>query len=102
MAKQPAIVAATNSAADEDPETAKFTNRERFLKLAPLRVTNAIERISLVTRLANFASYEYTKEEADKIVLGLAYAIEEVTAAFAKQLANPSQRPARTRKLFKL
>lgn len=102
MAKQPAIVAATNSDAEENSETTKLSNRDRFLKLAPLRMTNAIEKIALVARLANFASYEYTKEEAERIMAALDLACVDVDNAFRKQLENPSQRPARTRKLFKL
>jgi hypothetical protein len=64
------------------PEPATRDPRERFLSLANKRVTAAIHQIRLVGNLSNRKNYEYTPEEAAKIVRALQRAVDETKSKF--------------------
>lgn len=50
--------------------------RAKFVELANQRVSKAIDQIRLVGNLANRASYDFTDEDAKKIVKALQRAVE--------------------------
>ncbi len=47
------------------------SDREKFVRLANKRVPNAIKAIQLVANLSNRSNYDYTDEDASKIVRAL-------------------------------
>jgi len=69
----------------------KNMKREKFLKLANRRMTNALHQIELVGNLSNRSAYEYDKKDAAKIVKVL----EEAVADARRRFNSPSgkQRP---------
>jgi hypothetical protein len=58
------------------------TKAERFLRLAPVRVDNALMRLGQLRQLAAAGTYEYTDEQAERIVSKL----EEEVRAVARDL----------------
>ena len=56
--------------------------RERFVELANKRVNATIVQIRLVGNLANRKNYEYTPEEARKIIKTLQREIEDLKIKF--------------------
>ena len=63
----------------------KEERRERFLRLASKRVSNATKQLRNVGRMANRAVYDYTPEEAEKIVRHLVKQMDGVIDAFAQK-----------------
>ena len=61
--------------ADVQPTISK---REKFIRLAQNRTTRVVKTIRLIGNLGNRSTYEYTPEDADKI---LGTIIEEAQAA---------------------
>jgi hypothetical protein len=57
---------------------------DKFKRLASKRVVNAISKIELITNLAG-SGYEYTPEQAEKILSALQGSVDKVKAAFSKQ-----------------
>ena len=58
------------------PNTTKMypmreTDREKFVRLAQKRVSNALKMIQLVGNLANRSNYDYTDEDVAKILRAL-------------------------------
>lgn len=47
------------------------TDREKFVRLANKRVNNAIKAIELIGNLSNRSNYDYTQEDAEKILIAL-------------------------------
>jgi len=47
------------------------TDREKFVRLANKRVNNAIKAIELIGNLSNRSNYDYTQEDAERILLVL-------------------------------
>lgn len=56
--------------------------RARFEKLAPKRVTKALQALAHVANLGNRLTYSYTNEEAHKIQVALKEALAAVVSAF--------------------
>jgi ABC-type Fe3+-hydroxamate transport system substrate-binding protein len=56
--------------------------RAKFVELANNRVTRAIKDLRLVGNLANKSSYEYTDEEARKIIKALQREVDDLKARF--------------------
>lgn len=54
--------------------------RAKFIQLANQRVNRAIEQLRLVGNLANKAAYEYTEDDARKIVKALQKACDATKA----------------------
>ena len=63
----------------------KEERRDRFMRLAVKRTQNASKQLRNVARMANRAVYDYTPEEAEKIVRHLAKEMDAVIDAFARK-----------------
>lgn len=61
----------------------KAENRERFLEVGKSRTIKARAAISRLVNVASRKSYDYTPEEANRIVAGLKERVKEVENAFA-------------------
>lgn len=59
------------------------TPEEKFIRIANLRVPNAIKKIKLIGNLSASA-YKCTDEQIDKIIASLRQAVDEVEAKFKK------------------
>lgn len=59
------------------------TKAAKFTRLAQRRMTDALKRIARVGNLASKSNYEYTPEQADKMVSALGDAIADVSRKFA-------------------
>lgn len=59
------------------------TPEEKFVRIANLRVPNAIKKIKLIGNLSASA-YKCTEEQIGKIIASLRQAIDEVEAKFKK------------------
>lgn len=57
--------------------------RDKFIGLATARVNRAIKDIRLVGNLSNRSNYEYTEEDAKKIVRALQRELETLKARFS-------------------
>lgn len=62
--------------------------RDRFLRLASPRVTNALRRIGLVENMANKTVYTYTDDEAKRVKEALLSAVGRVCDAFDSKPAE--------------
>ena len=61
----------------------KMTEREiKFKKLAEKRVNNAIKQLKLVGNLSNKSNYNYTDEQAKKIIKVLSLELNELKMRF--------------------
>ncbi len=58
--------------------------RERFLRLGPKRVENALKRINQVSNLAG-SGYQYERQEAEEIIEALFDAIHDLKRKFEKK-----------------
>ena len=56
--------------------------REKFVRLAELRVNNALKSIQVVSNLANKSSYEYDDNDAKKIIKALKEAVSDLELKF--------------------
>ena len=52
-------------------EGQRKSNRERFEKLAELRVNKVIDQLRLIGNLSDKRHYEYTEQEKKKIILAI-------------------------------
>ncbi len=64
--------------------------RERFISLANRRVTAAIHQIRLVGNLSNRKNYEYSPDDAAKIVRALQRELDELKSKFKGEEKNGS------------
>ena len=64
-----------NSDSDRD-------KRAKFLELANKRVNRAIKDLALIANLANRKNYEYTEEEAKKVMRALQAGVDHVKHNF--------------------
>lgn len=55
----------------------------KFVELANKRVNRAIKDLQLVGNLANKANYDYTEEQAKKIVKALQQEVDQLKQAFS-------------------
>lgn len=60
--------------------------REKFLRLAEKRMTNALHDIKLVGNLANRSAYEYSEKDVRKMVK----ALEDAVAELKQRFRNPA------------
>lgn len=58
--------------------------RERFVALANARVTKAIKSMKLVGNLSSKSSYEYTADDARKIIRAIQREIDILRGRFSK------------------
>ena len=70
------------SVSSSEDSTNSRSKREKFLELANKRVSRAIKDIQLVGNLANRKNYEYTEEEAKKIIRALQSEIDRIKPQF--------------------
>jgi hypothetical protein len=61
----------------------KETGREKFLRLAPVRMETALKKISLVGNLAG-PGYQHESYEATQIIKALTEAVDDVAHKFNK------------------
>jgi ABC-type Fe3+-hydroxamate transport system substrate-binding protein len=54
----------------------------KFVELANKRVNKAIKDIKLVANLSNKQNYDYTQDQAKKIIKALQYEVEQVKQSF--------------------
>ena len=62
--------------------------REKFVDLATKRVNKVIGQLRLVGNLSNRSAYEFTDEDAKKIVKAIQKEVEAVKAKFANDTGN--------------
>lgn len=60
------------------------TKNERFRRLAVARMNAALKQLKLIENLANRNNYEWTDEEAKKMVSALTKAVETIDKKFKK------------------
>ena len=60
--------------------------KHKFKRLAENRVPNAIQKIKLIGNLADPYNYDYTEEEANKIIRAIKSEYEDMVASFKKGL----------------
>lgn len=72
------------------PAAAKETKAQKFARLAPPRVQNAIDKIRLIGNVSNKGQYEYTPEQVAKIQAALDGAVKEAMSGFAPDAKGPS------------
>lgn len=65
--------------------------RSKFVQLANQRVTKALDQIRLVGNLSNRAAYDFTDEDAKKIVKALQRAVDATKARFSETGAASDQ-----------
>ncbi len=58
------------------------SKKEKFKRLAELRVNNALKHIALIENLSNKRRYEYSEQEYRKIIKTLRQAVQKVEQAF--------------------
>jgi hypothetical protein len=63
-------------------EAIERSKRDKFLELANKRVSRAIKDIKLVGNLTNRKNYEYSEDEAKKIVKALQSEVDRVKQQF--------------------
>lgn len=76
-------------------EGAKRDPRAKFVELANARVVRAINDLRLVGNLSNRKNYQYTEDEARKIIRVLESEVDILKEKFRSK-------PAEQKKLFKL
>ena len=74
-------------------ETSRLADREKFVRLANKRVSNALKSIQLIGNLANKSNYEYSDIDVAKILKALS---DELAACkkrfeFAQKKQSPNQ-----------
>jgi hypothetical protein len=70
------------------PEERQRERRERFVRLAPRRVNNALRVLNHVANLGNRGSYSYTDEEAARIASVIYDAAVAVRDSFSEVKAG--------------
>ena len=65
--------------------------RAKFVQLANQRVTKAIDQLRLVGNLSNRAAYEYTEDDARKIVKALQKAVDTAKARLVDNVSAGDQ-----------
>lgn len=64
--------------------------RERFVELGEARVSKAAQLLRLIGNLSNTSNYEYTAEDAQKIVAALENEMKLLKAKFQAGIARHS------------
>jgi hypothetical protein len=68
-------------------------DREKFVRLATKRVSNALKSIQLIGNLSNRSNYDYTDEDVQKILR----ALQEEVGACRKKFELATKRQSGTR-----
>lgn len=67
-------------------------DREKFVRLANKRVSNALKSIQLIGNLSNRSNYDYTEEDVQKIFR----ALQDELGACRKKFELAAKRPTST------
>ena len=62
------------------------SKNQKFKRLAETRVQSAIKKLSLITNLADPYNYDYSQEEANKIINAIKSEFDEIKQAFERGL----------------
>lgn len=65
--------------------------REKFVRLANQRVNKALDQLRLVGNLGNRSAYEYTEEDAKKIVKALQKSLDDAKSKLLGDSGGNSQ-----------
>jgi hypothetical protein len=65
--------------------------RERFVELGQTRVRKATQMLRLIGNLSNTSNYEYTPEDAQKILTALEHEMKLLRAKFQAALSRRSK-----------
>ena len=65
-----------------------LSKSEKFVKLANIRVKNAVKHLKLVQNLANSYNYDYSEEQAKKIMGAIKFEYDALVAEFKKGLSR--------------
>lgn len=68
----------------DDTQAVTETKHERFLRLAPKRVENALHALDIIAKLA-VPQNEWTEEEASRLVEALRQRVDEIERAMLKK-----------------
>jgi hypothetical protein len=74
-----ALMTSNDSSIDSTQSRSK---REKFLELANKRVSRAIKDLQLVSNLANRKNYQYSEDEAKKIIRALQTEVDRIKQQF--------------------
>ena len=74
-----ALMTSNDSSIDSVQSRSK---REKFLELANKRVSRAIKDLQLVSNLANRKNYQYSEDEAKKIIRALQTEVDRIKQQF--------------------
>lgn len=77
----------------EQSESMREEDREKFVRLATKRVSNALKSIQLIGNLSNRSNYDYTEEDVQKIFR----ALQEELGACRKKFELATKRQSGTR-----
>lgn len=69
---------------------AKETKAQKFARLAPPRIQNALDKIALIGNLSSKSGYEYTPEQVAKMEKALTDAVKRAMAGFAPDAKGAS------------
>lgn len=65
--------------------------RAKFIQLANQRVTRALDQIRLIGNLSNRSAYDFTEDDAKKIVKALQKAVDNTKGRFADSGSSGEQ-----------
>ena len=74
-----------------DSQTANKRKRDKFVKLAESRTTNAIKAIRVIAKLGNSNAYEYDEGDVRKIVKALTNEVEAMQTRMKKAESDDVQ-----------
>jgi hypothetical protein len=77
----------------EQSDPMREEDREKFVRLATKRVSNALKSIQLIGNLSNRSNYDYTEEDVQKIFR----ALQEELGACRKKFELATKRQSGTR-----
>lgn len=77
----------------EQSESMREEDRDKFVRLATKRVSNALKSIQLIGNLSNRSNYDYTEEDVQKIFR----ALQEELGACRKKFELATKRQSGTR-----
>ena len=64
------------------------SKHEKFCRLAENRTNNVLKQLELLSNLSNKSSYEYSKQDVDKILKAIKAAVSNVEHSFKADAKN--------------
>ena len=65
-----------------------MSSRNKFVELAEKRMTKALKDIHLIGNLSNKNNYQYTSEDAKKMIAALENAVKNIKKKFDEHSSN--------------